>query len=129
MMEFQSNGVDPDNAELPSPHSSTQQSQGEGRVAISHAVHRAAVIPGFWPSWEGAVSQESSITDFFLTLSQVPLLPRVCFCMRNMCRSQSFLGTRDKGRVQQGCTSAREPWGCSHGPQGKEQGQELLLDS
>lgn len=94
MMEFQSNGVDPDNAELPSPHSSTQQTQGEGRVAISHAVHRGAVIPGFWPSWEGAVSQESSITDFFLTLSQVPLLPRVCFCMRNMCRSQSFLGTR-----------------------------------
>lgn len=59
--EFQSNGVDPDNAELPSPHSSTQQSQGEGGVAISHAVHRGAVIPGFWPSWEGAVSRKAAL--------------------------------------------------------------------
>jgi len=34
-----------------------------------------------------ATFKESSITDFFVTLSQVPRLPCVFFCMRNTCRS------------------------------------------
>lgn len=127
MMEFQSNGVDPDNAELPSPHSSTQQSQGEGRVAISHAVHRGAVDPRILAQLGGGSVPGKQHYRFLLDL--VPgasAAPRVLLHAEHV---PVTIVPGDKGRVQQGCTSAREPWGCSHGPQGKEQGQELLLDS